>query len=105
AVPAASALLNQSDHMRLRLFYTAAVLLQRLHTDELHHHVSYYQSLPDYFSAELDLDLSAPPQVQIQQLACRHRELSGVTANWAGTYHYAADRILTRLSREIAWAV
>lgn len=105
AVPEASALLSQSDQTRLRLFYTATVLLQRIHAEELRHHLTNWEPLPDYFSASLNLDLTAPLQKQLQQLGRRHQELSGIAANWSGSYQYAANRLLTRLAREMAWAV
>lgn len=104
AVPAALHHLNLAQQTNLKLFYTAAVLLQQIHGDRLRQYLPTQQPLPDLFAASFGLDGTAVPQVQLQQLSVRHRELSGVKANWLGSYHYAADRLVTRLAKEAAWA-
>ncbi|MBK7180750.1 MAG: hypothetical protein IPH82_26835 [Chloroflexi bacterium] len=104
AVPAALRQLAEAQQVSLKLFYTAAVLLQQIHGNQLRQHLPNQQSLPDLFAASFGLDGTAVPQVQLQQLSVRHRELSGVKANWLGSYHYAADRLLARLAKEAAWA-
>lgn len=104
AVPAAVALLDENNQTNLKLFYTAAVVLQRIHAGELRQYLSHWQPLPDYFSVSLDLPLTAAPQMQLKQLGRRHQELSGIAANWAGSYQYAADRLLARLAKEALWA-
>ena len=104
AVPAALRQLTEAQQVSLKLFYTAAVLLQQIHGNQLRQHLPKQQSLPDLFAASFGLDGTAVPQVQLQQLSVRHRELSGVKANWLGSYHYAADRLLARLAKEAAWA-
>lgn len=104
AVPAALRQLAEAQQVSLKLFYTAAVLLQQIHGNQLRQHLPNQQPLPDLFAASFGLDGTAVPQVQLQQLSVRHRELSGVKANWLGSYHYAADRLLARLAKEAAWA-
>lgn len=104
AVPAALRQLTEAQQVSLKLFYTAAVLLQQIHGNQLRQHLPNQQPLPDLFAASFGLDGTAVPQVQLQQLSVRHRELSGVKANWLGSYHYAADRLLARLAKEAAWA-
>lgn len=104
AVPATLRQLNQEQQVSLKLFYTAAVLLQQIHSDQLRQYLPNNQPLPDLFAASLGLDGTAVPQAQLQQLSERHRELSGIQANWLGSYQYAAKRLLTRLAKEAAWA-
>ena len=73
-------------HARLTLqcYYSAAVWLAQK-----------YQvrkgSLPDYFSDELKLRLSADPEENLRELAKRHQALSGSKVNWLGTYQHAAQ--------------
>lgn len=104
AVSAALALLDENNQKNLKLFYTAAVILQRIHADELRQYRPHWQPLPDYFSISLNLPLTAAPHMQLKQLGRRHQELSGITANWTGSYQYAADRLLARLAKEALWA-
>ena len=47
-------------------------------------------SLPDYFSTELNLHISADPEENLRELAKLHRALSGMKVNWLGTYKHAA---------------
>ncbi len=104
AVPKALHHLTPTQQTNLKLFYTAAVLLQQIHEGQLRQYLSHWQPLPNLFAASLGLDETAVPQVQLHQLSNRHRELSGVRANWFGSYQYAAERLLTRLAKEAAWA-
>ncbi|MBK8989547.1 MAG: hypothetical protein IPM39_26400 [Chloroflexi bacterium] len=104
AVPAALRQLTEVQQISLKLFYTAAVLLQQIHGDQLRQHLPNQRPLPDLFAASFGLDGTGVPQVQLQQLSAHHRESSGVKANWLDSYHYAADRLLTRLAKEAAWA-
>ncbi|MEZ4644856.1 MAG: hypothetical protein R3E31_19350 [Chloroflexota bacterium] len=104
AIPTALRHLTLTQQTSLKLFYTAAVLLQQMHESPLRQYLSHWQPLPDLFAASLGLDETAVPQVQLHQLSNRHRELSGVRANWFGSYQYAAERLLTRLAKETAWA-
>lgn len=104
AVPTALSLLNEKDQMQLQLLYTAAVLMQQRHEARLKQIESYLQPLPDYFSRSLGLDPFDSTQTLLRQLSHRHREFSGIAANWLGTYYYAANRLITRLEKEAAWA-
>ncbi|MFO7678598.1 MAG: hypothetical protein R6X34_00965 [Chloroflexota bacterium] len=104
AVPAALSQLNEEQQVSLKLFYTAAVLLQQIHSHRLRQYLPNWQPLPDLFAVSFGLDAAASPQAQLQQLSVCHRELSGVKANWLGSYQYAAERLLTRLAKEAAWA-
>lgn len=96
--------LKISDRKTLKLFYTSAVLLQRIHKDRLREFVSDWKELPDYFSEELGIPTAGSPQDRLRFLGKRHRELTGKAANWLGTYQHAAKRLLARLEKEAAWA-
>lgn len=104
AVPEALHYLNPMQQTKLKLFYTAAVLLQQIYQDQLRQYVQNWQWLPDLFADSLGVDVTAVPEDQLLQLGQRHQELIDVRANWPGSYRYAAKRLLSRLSREMAWA-
>lgn len=104
AVLPALSLLDEPAQLRLKLFYTAAALLQIVHKHSLHQYTRFH-SLPLYFIDSFSLDTFEPPAVQLKQLGLCHRELTGMNANWLGTYCHAADRLLTRLEKEASWAI
>ncbi len=104
AVPEAVHRLDEPAQTTLKLFYTAAMLLQQIYGDHLAAvGVRPTEILPDLFSTELDLSKHVDPQSQLKQLAEQHRMSSGLAANWVGTYHHAAQRLLVRLEREQKW--
>jgi hypothetical protein len=94
--------LNEKEQIKLKLFYTAAMLLQKIHAKRLQL-LCPFSPLPDLFSLELALTPS-PAKPSLQKLAARHRLLSGWSLNWLGTYQYAAKRLITRLEKEAEWA-
>lgn len=89
----------------IKLFYTSAVILQEIHREPLREFVSSWKDLPDYFSEELCIAPGGNPQERLRILGKRHKELTGKTANWCGTYQHAAKRLLSRLEKEARWAV
>jgi hypothetical protein len=103
AVAEALEQLDETDQTKLKLFYTAAMLLQQIHAERLRL-LCPQETLPDLFSFELDIPLTGSPKVRLRQLAARHRVLSGWSFNWLGTYQYAAKRLITRLEKEAVWA-
>jgi hypothetical protein len=75
--------LKPQARLTLLCYYSAAVwLAQKYHVRN--------GSLPDYFSEELNLHISADPEENLRELAKRHRTLSGMKVNWLGTYQHAA---------------
>ena len=104
-VSPALAQLDTAGQTTLKLFYTAAVLLQRIHQHQLQGYVPQWRELPDNFSEELGVTSRKSPQDSLRLLSHRHRELTGLAANWLGTYQYAAKRMITRLEKEAAWAL
>jgi hypothetical protein len=100
--------LNQLDgpaRMTFKFYYTAAMLLQQLHQEQLDALQGPRACLPDLFSVELGLHVekSISPQSQLKSLGLRHQDLSGRKINWFGTYLHAADRFIKRLAKEATW--
>ena len=102
AVPAALERLGPAERLTLRLFYTAAVLLQQEHANRLRDFVT-GQPLPDRFSAELGLQESAAPQERLVALGQQHRRRTRVHVNWTGTYESVAQHLLRSWELEAAW--
>lgn len=102
AVPAALERLGSSDRLTLRLFYTAAVLLQQEHAERLQRFVANDQ-LPDRFSAELGLPESASPHARLVALGQRHRQCTKVHVNWTGTYESVAQHLVRSWESEARW--
>jgi hypothetical protein len=102
-IPAALKLLTPEQSQMLKLFYTAAVLLQRQYAAPLQTFLGAdYCWLTDFFSTELNLP-AASPKKQIKALAKLHQQKTGVTLNWAGTYENAARHLLRRWELEQTW--
>ena len=106
AVSAALARLSADQALTLRLFYSAAVLLQVKHRDALRlASRENFRPLPDLFSAELGLPPGdAPILIRMTALAHTHQERTGITANWAGTYESVACKLLRRWEMERLWS-
>ncbi len=102
AVPAALRRLQPAEQWTLRLFYTAAVLLQQEYADRLRRFVS-GQPLPDRFAVELALPTSASLRERLAALGQRHRQYTQATVNWAGTYEDVVCRLLRSWELEAQW--
>jgi hypothetical protein len=102
AVPAALERLKPAERLTLRLFYTAAVLLQQEHTERLRAFVDGHQ-LPDRFSAELGLPRTTPLHEQLSALGRQHRQRTQVCVNWIGTYESVAQHLLRSWELEARW--
>jgi hypothetical protein len=102
-VPAALKQLTPEQAQTLKLFYTAAVLLQHQYAATLKTFLGKdYRWLTDFFSAEFNLPLAAPRE-RIKALAKLHQQKTGMTLNWAGTYENAARHLLRRWELERTW--
>ena len=102
-VPAALKHLTPEQAQTLKLFYTAAMLLQRQYAAPLQTFLGAdWHWLTDWFSAELNLPAAAP-QAQLKALSKLHQQKTGVTLNWAGTYENAARHLLRRWELEQTW--
>jgi hypothetical protein len=100
----ALASMDKPQKLIFKLYYTAAYYLQKVYADQLQDVLSPYDRLQDYFSAELKIEKNKSATVQLKQLAERHKEITGLPLNWYGTYNSAAQRVITRLKKERAWA-
>lgn len=105
ALPGSMSQLGAAHKVNLMLFYTAAVLLQKIHMDGLKSLLPHCKGLPDIYSKELDITLSGDPKERLRVLSKKHREISGRAINWLGTYQHAARRLLSHLEKEASWAV
>lgn len=77
--------------MQLKLYYQAAVYLQRELESQLRPYIENWEPLPDLFSRELDLPVpnAARATDGLSALAALHRVHSDLDADWAGSYrHY-----------------
>lgn len=105
AVSPALAKLSANMQTQLKIYYPASVLLQRIHESRLKQLAPLWQRLPDYFSDSFGLNETDPPILRLQGLSRQHREISGIVANWFGTYQHAANRLLMRLKKEATWTI
>jgi len=104
SIPIALARLQEMDQLALKLFYTAAVWLQRQHAARLQVYLrERWQWLPDLFSTGLGLSIEQSTQENLRQLGEIHRQLSGIAANWVGTYQNVALQLLRRWDLEKQW--
>jgi death-on-curing protein len=102
-VPAALKSLPPEQVITLKLFYTAAVLLQHQYAASLQTFLGAdWSRLPDLFSAEFNLPATASRQ-QLRVLAKLHQQKTGMILNWAGTYENAARHLLRRWELEQTW--
>lgn len=104
AVPEALARLAEREQLTLKLFYTAAVILQQGHAEQLRSLLGWYDPLPDRFATELGIPTAGDWVGRLKHLGGRHQTLSGLAINWVGTYHHAAARLLKQLSLEGQWS-
>ena len=102
AVPAALERLRPAEQQTLRLFYTAAVLLQREYAERLQSFVVGRQ-LPDWFADDLGLPSAASPRERLVALGRRHRQQTQSVVNWVGTYENAARCLLHSWELEVQW--
>jgi len=102
--PKALELLDDSQKMIFKLYYTAAYLLQLAYKDKLIDFIATYQGIQDYFSEELDISEGGTAQDRLRQLAKRHQEFAKMAVNWYGTYQNTAERVLVRMQKERDWS-
>ncbi len=91
-----NAIFQARSHLRgprrrlLELFYTAAMFLQRKHQRCLiKMQGETFRVLIDLFSKSLGIPAGLSPEESLARLAVRHEEISGLHANWVGTYESA----------------
>lgn len=85
--------------LTLKVYYTAAFLLSNIYQDELS-----ASHLTHLFSQELNLSAPAYPE-QLNQLADTYQDATNLKANWSGTFHHAAQRVIQRTKKELEWGI
>jgi hypothetical protein len=99
----ALSLLNEQEAQTFKLFYSAAVLLQRQYAPTLHTFLNAaWQELPDLFSVELGITGQSTME-RLRSLAHIHARLSGLQLNWTGTYENAALHLLRSWKVDAEW--
>lgn len=102
AVPAALERLRPAEQRTLRLFYTAAALLQREYVERLQPFVA-RQWLPDRFAVDLDLPDAASPRERLAALGREHQQRTRICVNWVGTYENVVRCLLRSWELEAQW--
>jgi hypothetical protein len=104
AIPSSLDQLNEGHRLTLKIFYTAAVFLQRAYHKELLPLLAKdWLWLPDLFGQELGVSPDLSPQDGIQHLGIRHQELTHSFTNWAGTYINVVHHLIRYKQRELQW--
>ncbi|HQY27100.1 MAG TPA: hypothetical protein PLL45_19630 [Thermoflexales bacterium] len=104
ALRQAADMLAGPARVRLMCYATAATLLQQEHGQRLVGTGCGEERIDDVFSSDLDLVSTVSVEDRLAALAQRQASLTGRDLNWRATYEHAAERLMTRLEREAAWA-
>ncbi len=96
--------LHGRNRMVLKLFYIAAVFLQKKYYSVLTEiQGQAFQWLSDDYSIELGIPSGLQPEEGLEVLGRRHQKLTGMAINWAGTYDNAARHLLRQKKLEQGW--
>jgi hypothetical protein len=102
--PDALTRLTNVEGMKLKLIYSAAVLLQRIYAGQLQAYLmGNWRWLSDWFSVELKVSGNTPEE-RLMNLALIHRHTTGIALNWRGTYENAAQQLLHQWEMEQIWS-
>lgn len=93
------------DLLTLKLYYTAAMLLQKKYHAQLSQLLGEYEQLPDLFSKELAVSAKGSFDARLKELGEQHKALVETGVNWVGTYHHGAKRLIKRLQCEVKWGL
>ena len=104
SLPGALELLSIPEQQTLKLFYTAAVYLQHKHASRLQAFLGErWQWLPDRYSPELNIQGGQSPDKLLNQLGLEQQRMTGIVANWAGTFENVAYHLIHRWELEQKW--
>ena len=97
---------NVLPHRRkiLKIYYTAAMLLQQKYAAPLAELFGPLTPLPDLYSRELGVPQDSAAEMRLKALAAKHSETSGLALNWVGTYEHAAERFVKHAQKKREWA-
>lgn len=102
--PIVLGLLNEKQRQLFKLFYTAAVHLQRLYQSDLLSVVSSeIKWLPDLFGEEFGISSTLSPDDAVQQLGIQHQKLTHSLSNWSGTYKNVVHHLIRYKQCEAQW--
>ena len=93
------------DLLTLKLYYTAAMLLQKKYDAQLSQLLGEREPLPDLFSKELAVSTTGSFDARLKELGEQHKVLVEAGVNWVGTYHHGAKRLIKRLQCEVKWGL
>lgn len=103
-LPNALTLVNESQRQLLKLFYTAAVHLQRLYQSDLSAIVGpELVWLPDMFGEEFGISSTLSSEDAILQLGIKHKEMTHSLTNWSGTYKNVVHHLIRHKQCETQW--
>lgn len=103
-VPGAIARLQPGEQTRLRILYTAAVVLQKEHAKILRSSLGIaWRLLPDLFAQELGVSTSQSPDKTLKRLGRLQQQETGAVVNWCGTYEDVVQRLLRQWELELQW--
>ncbi len=104
ALPLALQRLAPREQMVLKIYYTAAVILQEQYEQSLQQSLPRWRPLPDLYGKELGVSSGGSVDEKLRQLGAFHAQLTGLRVNWPGTYHHAATTWIRHLKRVEQWA-
>ncbi len=96
-VPDATRQLSPRRRDLLKLYYTAALLLQQKYAVRLLQLLGPSEPMTDWYSRELGIPVRGDPDTRLRILARKQRERSGLALNWLGTYEHASERFIRHL--------
>ncbi len=99
ALPLALQWLAPREQMVLKIYYTAAVILQEQYEPFLRQSLPRWHPLPDLYGAELGISQEESGEERLRQLGAFHAQLTGLRINWSGTYQQAATTWIRHLKR------
>ena len=105
ALPLALQPLAVRDQAVLKTYYTAAMILQEQHKQILQQDASPWQPLPDLFGEELGVLPEGSVEERLRRLGAFYTQLTGLRANWPGTYRHAVTTWIRHRQRMERWAV
>ena len=104
ALPLALQRLASLEQLVLKIYYTAAVILQAQYEQSLQQSLPRWRPLLDLYGEELGVSSGGSVDERLRQLGAFHAQLTGLRANWPGTYHHAATTWIRHLKRVEQWA-
>ncbi len=93
-IPAAVKRLSPPKRNLLKVYYTAAMLLQQKYAARLEPFLGRAVPLIDWYSSELGTPTRGDPDARLRILARKQRQWSGLALNWLGTFEHVVARFV-----------